>query len=157
MLEPIGKRISGLRQKMGWTQQDLATRLGISRVAVSHIESELSIPSERTITLLAGLFKLPPHQLVQETTYPDAKAERLPTYTCTFTKLELQLALLENDLSWLKRCQQVGVSESETARLKSELWDKWDPMLREWLEGYLDADQKKYLDQAQQVLAMVRR
>jgi transcriptional regulator with XRE-family HTH domain len=157
MLEPIGKRISRLRLEMGWTQQEMAARLGISRVAVSHIESDLSIPSERTITLLAGLFKLPPHQVVQETTYPDAKAERLPTYTCTFTKLELQLALLKNDLTWLQRCQQVGVSESEIARLKSELWDKWDPLLREWLEGYLDADQKKYLDQARQVIAMVSR
>ena len=155
MLEPIGKRISGLRQEMGWTQQDLATRLGISRVAVSHIESDLSIPSERTITLLSGLFKLPPHQLVQETTYPDAKAERLPAYTCTYTKLELQLALLENDLTWLQRCQQVEESESEIARLKSELWDKWDPLLREWMGGYLDADQKKYLLKARQVLAMV--
>jgi len=157
MLEPIGKRISRLRLEMGWTQQEMAARLGISRVAVSHIESDLSIPSERTITLLAGLFKLPPHQVVQETTYPDAKAERLPTYTCTFTKLELQLALLKNDLTWLQRCQQVGVSESEIARLKSELWDKWDPLLSEWLEGYLDADQKKYLGQARQVIAMVSR
>jgi transcriptional regulator with XRE-family HTH domain len=155
MLEPIGKRISGLRQEMGWTQQELAARLGISRVAVSHIESDLSLPSERTITLLAGLFKMSPHQLVHMTTYPDAKAERLPSYTCTYTKLELQLALLENDLTWLERCQHVGVSESELARFKYELWDKWDPLLREWLEGYLDEDQKKYLDQARQVLSII--
>ncbi len=152
MLELIGKRISTLRQEKGWTQQDLAGRLGISRVAVSHIESDLSIPSERTITLLAGLFKCPPHQLVQDTTYPDAKGERLPTYTCIHTKLELQLALLENDLTWLQRCQQVGLRKVEVARMKSDLWDKWDPLLREWADGYLDADQKKYLDQARRGL-----
>jgi transcriptional regulator with XRE-family HTH domain len=58
MLESIGKRIARLRQERGWTQQDLATRLASSRVAVSHIEMDLIIPSERTVTLLAGLFKL---------------------------------------------------------------------------------------------------
>jgi len=62
--EPIGKRIARLRAGRGWTQQSLAARLAISRVAVSHIEMELSYPSERTITLLAGWLKLPPHELV---------------------------------------------------------------------------------------------
>ncbi len=85
MVETIGKRIVKLRQKDGLTQQSLADRLAISRVAISHIEMDLVIPSERSITLLAGIFKLTPATLVEGTTYPRAKAERLPEFTCLFT------------------------------------------------------------------------
>lgn len=101
--ETIGKRIARLRAERGWTQQALANRLAISRVAVSHIEMDLSIPSERTIILLAGLFKTAPHALVAETTYPQAKAERLPLTVLAYSEIELELARLEGDLSWIER------------------------------------------------------
>jgi transcriptional regulator with XRE-family HTH domain len=99
--EPVGKRIARLRSERGWTQQSLAARLAISRVAVSHIEMDLTFPSERTILLLAGLFKLTPHELVEGTTYPQAKAERLPPIACCHTQLEVKLFLMDNDLEWL--------------------------------------------------------
>jgi transcriptional regulator with XRE-family HTH domain len=95
--QPLGRRIAELRNGLGWTQQDLAERLGVSRVAVSHMEAELSTPGERTVTLLAGLFKLEPHELVAGTSYPMAKAERLPVVACRYTEVELQLRLLEAD------------------------------------------------------------
>jgi transcriptional regulator with XRE-family HTH domain len=76
MVETIGKRIAFLRQKNNWTQASLASRLAMSRVAISHIEMDLTIPNERSITLMAGLFKLTPLELVDGTTYPKAKAER---------------------------------------------------------------------------------
>lgn len=79
---------------MRWTQQDVADRLAISRVAVSHLESGVTVPSERTVTLLAGLFKLEPHELVADTDYPVAKAERLPVVAARYTEVELQLRLL---------------------------------------------------------------
>jgi transcriptional regulator with XRE-family HTH domain len=40
-LETIGRRLARLRQEQGWTQQTLAARLAISRVAVSHYEMKL--------------------------------------------------------------------------------------------------------------------
>lgn len=98
MPDSLGRRIAGLRNDLGWTQQDLADRLGASRVAVSHMETDASLPSERTIALLAGLFKLEPHDLVADTTYPQAKAERLPVVACRYTEVELQLRLLDRDL-----------------------------------------------------------
>jgi transcriptional regulator with XRE-family HTH domain len=91
----IGRRIAALRSELGWTQQELADRLAISRVAVSHLESGISIPGERTVTLLAGLFKLEPHDLVSGTSYPVAKAERLPTVVARYTEAELQVRLLD--------------------------------------------------------------
>jgi len=101
-VEGLGRRIAGYRQKMGFTQQDLAERLAISRVAVSHLESGISAPGERTVALLAGVFKVAPHDLVAGTAYPPAKAERLPLVVACHTEVELQLALLDNDLLWLE-------------------------------------------------------
>ena len=98
MTEHLGRRIARLRAELRWTQQDLADRLAISRVAVSHLESGMSVPSERTVTLLAGLFKLEPHELVADTSYPVAKAERLPAVACRYTEVELQLRLLARDV-----------------------------------------------------------
>jgi transcriptional regulator with XRE-family HTH domain len=91
--EPFGRRVARLRGALGWTQQELADRVAISRVAVSHLELGISVPSERTVTLLAGLFKLEPGELVAGTTYPEAKAERLPLVVARHTEVELQIRL----------------------------------------------------------------
>ena len=93
----LGHRIATLRASRGWTQQELAERLAISRTGVSHLEAGMSTPGERTIALLAGLFKLEPHELVDGTSYPTAKAERLPVVVCRYTEGELQLRLLDLD------------------------------------------------------------
>jgi hypothetical protein len=50
------------------------------------------------VTILAGLFKLEPHELVDGTSYPVAKAERLPVVACRYTEVEFQLRLLEADV-----------------------------------------------------------
>jgi transcriptional regulator with XRE-family HTH domain len=97
-LPSLGRRIGELRADLGWTQQELAERLGVSRVAVSHLESGLSSPGERTIALLAGIFKCEPHELIAGTDYPERKAERLPVVVCRYTEVELQLRLLDLDL-----------------------------------------------------------
>jgi transcriptional regulator with XRE-family HTH domain len=91
----LGRRIAGLRAERGWTQNDLAYRAAISRVALSHIEAGMSTPGERTVVLLAGLLRVEPHELVHGTTYPVAKSERLPPTAPRYTELEHQLALLE--------------------------------------------------------------
>jgi len=99
MSEALGHRIAKHRTELGWTQAELAERVGISRVALSHIESAISSPGERTIALLAGLFKVEPHELVAGTDYPLAKAERLPVVAARYTEVEHQLALLDAQLS----------------------------------------------------------
>ena len=103
MEEKLGRRIAERRAKRGWTQQQLADRLAISRVAVSHLESGLSDPGERTVALLAGLFRTEPHELVAGTSYPAAKGERLPLVVARHTEVEHQLGLLDRDLAWLER------------------------------------------------------
>ena len=130
----LGQRIATLRVDRGWTQQQLADRLGISRVAVSHLETDLNLPSERTVALLAGLFRTEPHDLVSGTSYPAAKSDRLPVVVARWTEVEHQLALLARDLWWIDaerpaagpdhrdRTQQVLVTwESQLAKLADGL------------------------------------
>jgi transcriptional regulator with XRE-family HTH domain len=93
--EALGHRIAKHRSDLGWTQAELAERVGISRVALSHIEAAISNPGERTVALLAGVFKVEPHELVAGTDYPLAKAERLPVVAARYTEVEHQLALLD--------------------------------------------------------------
>src|SRR5215218_3444280 len=104
--ETLGQRIARLRARRSWTQERLAEQLAASRVAVSHFEMGLALPSERTIVLLAGLFKLEPHELIAGTGYPIAKAERLPAVACRYSEAEQQLALLRRDLEWSARLDQ---------------------------------------------------
>ncbi|MGZ4681168.1 MAG: helix-turn-helix domain-containing protein [Acidimicrobiales bacterium] len=118
--ESLGRRIAAHRAKLGLTQQELADRLAVSRVAVSHLESGLSDPGERTVTLLAGLFKLEPHELVAGTSYPVAKAERLPVVTTRYTEVEMQLALLDTDLLWLEHLA-TGEAERLLVQWRSRL------------------------------------
>jgi len=128
----LGRRVADLRAKRDWTQQDLAARLAVSRAAVSHIEAGLSIPGERTVALLAGLFSMEPHELVAGTDYPSAKAERLPVVVARWTEVEHQLALLARDLAWLDRAEvadaHVRVVRVEwEVRLTALLADTYDP------------------------------
>ena len=114
-------RIARLRAERGWTQQTLAERLAASRVAVSHFEMGMAMPSERTVVLLAGLFSQEPHELVDGTNYPAAKAERLPLIACRYTELELQLALFERDLLWIERLGSSDLARATLAEWRARL------------------------------------
>ena len=122
MIESLGRRIARLRGDLGWTQQELADRLAISRVAVSHLETKAeSMPGERTVALLAGLFKMEPHELVAGTSYPLAKAERLPLTVPRYTEVELQLRLLANDLEH---------AEDLPPSARRDMFERWATRLR---------------------------
>jgi len=141
MAENLGRRIARLRGRLGWTQADLASRLAISRVAVSHLEAGISVPGERTVTLLAGLFKLEPHELVAGTNYPPGKAERLPLVACRYTEVELQLRLLEADL------------ERSGAAFDPVLADEWRRRLSKLRRETHDLRERLALDEAARELA----
>jgi transcriptional regulator with XRE-family HTH domain len=150
--EPIGQRIAAYRQNMGWTQQALADRLGISRVAVSHIEADISLPGERTITLLAGLFKVSPLDLVHGTTYPQAKVDRLPPMVCSYTPFEMAMALFENDMAWMARIQGSSIYQDMVAHL-AEIWSQG---LTEWGDEDLDETQLRQVEAARVKLNELR-
>jgi transcriptional regulator with XRE-family HTH domain len=139
--ETLGQRIGRLRARRGWTQEELAARLAASRVAVSHFEMGLALPSERTVVLLAGLFKLEPHELIAGTSYPAAKAERLPSVACRYTEAELQSALLRNDLEWL--------AQLADDTLRERLVGAWRAKLIALAEATYDIGERAILAEAQ--------
>jgi transcriptional regulator with XRE-family HTH domain len=141
MPEMIGQRIARYRQKNEWTQEQLAVRVAISRVAVSHIEMGLSIPSERTITLMASVFRCNPFDLVNDTSYSLAKADRLPQTIAWFTQREQQLALLTRDLDWLQRIND----KRELRRLSTEVTGEWLPQITKWLNDCYDDKERQEL------------
>ena len=130
-----------MRAAAGWTQQDLAARLAVSRVAVSHLEAGISVPGERTVALLAGLFKLEPHELVAGTNYPPAKAERLPVVVCRYTEVELQLRLLDGDI------------ERTGAGFDPVLAEEWRTRLTKLLAGTHDRRERQAVEDALRALA----
>ena len=135
-MEPLGRRIAKRRADLGWTQQELADRIAVSRVAVSHLESDLSTAGERTVALLAGVFGVEPHELVAGTRYPAAKADRLPLVVARYTEVELQCRLLDRDLELFER----GGDPS--------LLDGWADRLAALHDEVLDQRQRTLLEQA---------
>ena len=148
-IETIGKRIARLRNEHGWTQEALAAQIAVSRVAISHIEMDLSVPGERTVTLLAGIFKSSPHELVEGTTYPAAKSDRLPDIACCYTPLELDIALLENDLKWLTRLE----SGENLQQLREEKTLKWGSRLNRWEMNCISERELENIKSAKEKLA----
>ena len=132
-VERLGRRIAAHRGKLGWTQQELADRLAVSRVAVSHLEASMSVPGERTVALLAGVFGVEPHELVAGTDYPVAKADRLPLVVARHTELDLRLALLDQELGWLEHtadAHAVAMLDHWLVRLRALATDCLDPRER---------------------------
>lgn len=66
----IGSRISQLREKRGWTQEELSSSLGISRAALSHYEKNRREPDSETLTKVADLFHVSLDYIVGRTENP---------------------------------------------------------------------------------------
>ncbi|HSL58959.1 MAG TPA: helix-turn-helix transcriptional regulator [Acidimicrobiales bacterium] len=120
MPESLGRRLAAHRARLGLTQHELAERLALSRNAVSHLETGLSLPSERTVILLAGLFAVEPHELVAGTEYPPGKADRLPVVAPRHTDVEARLAALALELRWVDQLAAGAAADALTA-LDAEL------------------------------------
>ncbi len=137
-----------LRGELGWTQAQLAERIAVSRVALSHIEAGLSVPGERTVTLLAGVFECEPHELVGDTDYPPAKAERLPLVTARYTEVAHQLAVLGAVLELVDR-----VPRPARDRLASDVRGEWRARLATLVDSTGDGDERRRLRTAIHELA----
>jgi len=151
----LGQRIASLRADRGWTQQQLADRLGISRVAVSHLETDLNTPGERTVALLAGLFRMEPHDLVAGTSYPAAKADRLPLVVARWTEVEHQLALLARDLWWLDGAG--GAGESVSTQHGDAILGDWDSRLAKLADVVVEPDDVERVEAARRAVSLRRR
>lgn len=147
-MESFGRRVAKLRAELGWTQAQLAERIAVSRVALSHIEAGISMPSERTVTLLAGVFSREPHDLVAGTDYPPAKAERLPLVAARYTVVDHHLTVLRALLELIER-----VPQPERGRLAGDVRHQWRARLGVLLDGTEDLEERRRLRAAIHQLA----
>ncbi|MFW5434183.1 helix-turn-helix domain-containing protein [Paenibacillus apiarius] len=69
-----GIRIAELREGKGWTQEELAELLGITRAALSHYEKDRRKPDFETLTKLADQFEVSIDYLVGRLSSPNAEA-----------------------------------------------------------------------------------
>ena len=60
----LGKKIQMLRKEKGWTQEELASRIGVSAQAVSKWETDISSPDISLIAPLAKLFEVSTDELL---------------------------------------------------------------------------------------------
>lgn len=54
----LSEKIKALREQSGWTQAELARKLGLTRSSINSWEMGLSVPSTQYIVELAKLFKV---------------------------------------------------------------------------------------------------
>lgn len=83
----LADKITEERKKNGWTQEELAEQLGVSRQAVSKWESAGSVPDLQKILQLANLFGVSTDYLRKEEMEPEDR------YTGTNANLEVEKPL----------------------------------------------------------------
>ena len=75
----LSEKIAGERKKLGWSQEELAERLGVSRQAVSKWESGQSVPDLTKLLGLSKVFGVTTDYLLKETEPDRSEAQRNET------------------------------------------------------------------------------
>ena len=63
LAETLENRLREVREERGWTQAELAARIGVSRKTVNTIENRVFVPSTLIALKLASAFDLPVEEL----------------------------------------------------------------------------------------------
>ena len=109
----IGEKIKALRKERGWTQGELAERLGVKPQNISRYEKDRVQPREATLALFADVFGLP----IAEFTSPAVPVE--------FSNLDPEIAdyvrliptLSEKDQFVIKRVLKALINEKKVQKL----------------------------------------
>ena len=73
----LANKITEERKKNGWSQEELANQLGVSRQAVSKWESASSVPDLQRVLELSKLFGVTTDYLLKDEIVPEPVAERM--------------------------------------------------------------------------------
>ena len=74
----LADKITDLRKKNGWSQEELANRLGVSRQAVSKWESAGSIPDLNKIIKMSDLFSVSTDYLLKDSLENEEEITAMP-------------------------------------------------------------------------------
>ena len=75
----LGQRIEELRTALGWSQVELAKRLGVAKQTVSNWENENIQPSIEMLVRLAKLFNVTTDYLLRLENIPRLNVDGLPS------------------------------------------------------------------------------
>ena len=117
----------------------------MSRTALSHLEAGMRVASERTVVILAGVFATPPHELVDGTSYPQAKSDRLPAIVALHTEVDLELALCQAELALLEQL-------ADESRFADDA-QQWSARLGQLAKRWPDAVDRRRLADARHAIA----
>ena len=90
----FGEKLQALRKARGWSQEELATQINVSRQALSKWESGASVPDTENVVALSRLFGVSTDYLLQaeieESTPPtDAAPETLRRVTLELARIPI--------------------------------------------------------------------
>ena len=71
----LADKITDLRKKNGWSQEELAGKLGVSRQSVSKWENGIVDPSTSNLLALAKLYGISAEALLQNITHGQSGAQ----------------------------------------------------------------------------------
>ena len=98
----LADKIMTLRKKCGWSQEDLADQLGISRQSVSKWESGMSIPDLEKIVKMSSLFGVSTDYLLKDEIEGELPSETMATDDDVLRSVSLEEANTYMDL--VKEC-----------------------------------------------------
>lgn len=91
----FGKYMVLLRQNIGFSQQDIAKKLGIRRESWNRIENGIRLPDKKHLNTIADLFKTSSENLYQRCGYPYSR--EYPDYDLEEVVEELRKAFVNSD------------------------------------------------------------
>ena len=94
----LADKIMALRKKCGWSQEDLADQLGISRQSVSKWESGMSIPDLEKIIKMSALFGVSTDYLLKDEIEAELPSETMATDDEVLRSVSLEEANTYMDL-----------------------------------------------------------
>jgi len=92
----LADKIIRMRKKNGWSQEELAERMGVSRQAVSKWEAAQTTPDLEKILQLSGLFGVSTDYLLKDTLEEEEFVEEVPETTLRTVSMEEASAFLEH-------------------------------------------------------------
>lgn len=97
----LADKIIENRKRNGWSQEELADRLGVSRQSVSKWESAQSVPDMKRILQLAELFGVTTDYLLKDEINTITTPDPLPVEPIRFEEDEIRTVSMEEASTFL--------------------------------------------------------
>lgn len=104
-------RISEERKKLGWSQEELANKVGVSQKSISKYERGTRRPSYETLTLMAGLFGVTVDYLLGNDSI--STEQTLPIKTASAADTSLKYWVEKTGYDYEEVAEKLGISEKE--------------------------------------------